>query len=330
MCDSENQIPKKSKRKNNRNVSRKKRKINHLIKKNKKKIILNKINLLDSLKLNKKLIKMTLIQNSILMICSTFNLYFIQINKFNLHKIKTQKIPFPINCIFELKNGKIIITEKNSIIIYSSIYHLINNFNFPSQIINEHMNFINNIIEFKNENFASSSYDGIINFWKNDSEFFILNYSLNNLNFKFDSIFSLKNMKMILLNESHLIFFNLEERKITKMIKLFYIIYSIKELNDNIILGLSKRIIFFIDGKNEQIKLSFDLGLSFNNFALYENKLFIVKNNEINEYIYSDMDNLKFENKITLEEIEFIDYLFVNNKYILIGSKDLSCIQIYK
>ena len=31
------------------------------------------------------------------------------------------------------------------------------------------------------------------------------------------------------------------------------------------------------------------------------------------------MDNLKFENKITAEEID-IDYLFVNNKYILIGS----------
>ena len=31
------------------------------------------------------------------------------------------------------------------------------------------------------------------------------------------------------------------------------------------------------------------------------------------------MDNLKFENKITEEEID-IDYLFVNNKYILIGS----------
>ena len=30
MCDSENQIPKKSKRKNNRNISRKKRKINYL------------------------------------------------------------------------------------------------------------------------------------------------------------------------------------------------------------------------------------------------------------------------------------------------------------
>ena len=42
------------------------------------------------------------------------------------------------------------------------------------------------------------------------------------------------------------------------------------------------------------------------------------------------MDNLKFENKITVEEIKFIDYLFVNNKYILMGSKDLSCIQIYK
>jgi hypothetical protein len=282
--------------------------------------------------MNKQINKMILIQNSILIIVSNFNITFINIIDFNFQIIKNQKIDFPINNIIELKDGKIVFNIKNSLIIHSSIFTLINNFNNPIQIINYHITFINNIIEFKNGNLISSSNDGIINIWKNDSNNFKLIFSVNNICVRFDKIFSLSNTKMILTNENYLFFFSLNDRKITKIIQCFNYINSMKLINDNLILGYSKKIIYFIDIQNEQIKLFLDLGFNIINYTFIGNYLFIIKDkcNEIYQYLYKNDDNLKFINKILINEMKYIDFIIVNDKVILFGSKSSGIIQIYK
>ena len=309
------------------------RKINHFIKKNNiNKNFHSQVKLLNSYQINKQINKMILIQNSILIIVSNFNITFINIIDFNFQIIKNQKIDFPINNIIELKDGKIVFNIKNSLIIHSSIFTLINNFNNPIQIINYHITFINNIIEFKNGNLASSSNDGIINIWKNDSNNFKLIFSVNNICVRFDKIFSLSNTKMILTNENYLFFFSLNDRKITKIIQCFNYINSMKLINDNLILGYSKKIIYFIDIQNEQIKLFLDLGFNIINYTFIGNYLFIIKDkcNEIYQYLYKNDDNLKFINKILINEMKYIDFIIVNYKVILFGSKSSGIIQIYK
>ena len=310
------------------------RKINHFIKKKNinKNHFHNQVKLLNSYQMNKQINKMILIQNSILIIFTNFNLTFINIIDFNFQIIKIQKIDFPITTIIELNNKKIAFSIKNSLIIHSSIFTLINNFNNPIQIINNHISFINNINELKNGNLVSSSNDGIINIWKNDKNNYKLMYSINNLYVKFEKIFPLSNTKMILINENHLFFFSLTNKKITKIIKCFNYISLMKLINDNLILGYSKNTIYFIDIQNEQIKLIFDIGFNILNYIFLGNNLFVIKDkcNEINQYFYTNDDDLKFINRIHINEMKYIDFIIVSNKVILFANKSLGIIKIYK
>ncbi len=320
--------------KNNRIKLKLIRKKNHFIKKRdiNKNHFHSQLKLLNSYQMNKQINKMVLIQNSILIVFTNFNLTFIKIIDFNFQIIKNQKIDFPIHNIIELNNGKIAFNIENSLIMHSSIFTLINNFNNPIQIINNHITFINNIIEFKNGNLASSSNDGIINIWKNDSNNFKLIFSINNLYVNFEKIFPLSNIKMILTNKNHLFFFSLNDRKINKIIKCINYITLMKLINDNFILGYSKNIIYFIDIQNEQIKLFIDLGFNLINYTFLGNNLFVIKEkcNEINQYFYKNDDELKLINKIKTNEMKYIDFIIISNKVILFGSKSLGKIQIYK
>ena len=60
--------------------------------------------------------------------------------------------------------------------------------------------------------------------------------------------------------------------------------------------------------------------------------MFIIKDkcNEIYQYLYKNDDNLKFINKILINEMKYIDFIIVNYKVILFGSKSSGIIQIYK